>query len=33
MSLELKKADSKRSKYTVTVYSDDKAYTRREIRA
>ncbi len=30
VSLELKKADSKRSKYTVTVYSDDKAYEKRD---
>ena len=29
VSLELKKADSKRSKYTVTVYSDDKAYEKK----
>ena len=30
VSLELKKADSKRSKYTVTVYSDDKAYEKKD---
>jgi chromosome segregation ATPase len=30
VSLELKKADSKRSKYTIAVYSDDKQYEKRD---
>ena len=30
VSLELKKADSKRSKYTIAVYSDDKAYEKKD---
>ena len=30
VSLELKRADSKRSKYTITVYSDDKAYEKKD---
>lgn len=30
VSLELKKADSKRSRYTLAVYSDDKAYEKKD---
>ena len=30
MSLELKKADSKRSKYTIAVYSDDRQYEKKD---
>ena len=30
VSLELKRADSKRSKYTIAVYSDDKAYEKKD---
>jgi chromosome segregation ATPase len=30
VSLELKKADSKRSRYTIAVYSDDKAYEKKD---
>ena len=30
VSLELKRADSKRSKYTLTVYSDDKQYEKKD---
>jgi hypothetical protein len=30
VSLELKKADSKRSKYTIAVYSDDKMYEKKD---
>jgi len=30
VSLELKRADSKRSRYTITVYSDDKAYEKKD---
>lgn len=30
VSLELKKADSKRSKFTIAVYSDDKAYEKKD---
>ncbi len=30
VSLELKKADSKRSKFTLVVYSDDKQYEKRD---
>src|SRR5450631_1056724 len=30
VSLQLKKADSKRSKYTITVFSDDKAYEKKD---
>jgi predicted nucleic acid-binding Zn-ribbon protein len=30
VSLELKKADSKRSKYTLAVYSDDKQYEKKD---
>jgi chromosome segregation ATPase len=30
VSLELKKADAKRSKYTITVFSDDKQYEKKD---
>ena len=30
VSLELKRADSKRSKYTIAVYSDDKMYEKKD---
>jgi chromosome segregation ATPase len=30
VSLQLRKADSKKSKYTVTVFSDDKAYEKKD---
>jgi len=30
VSLELKRADSKKSKYTLTVYSDDKQYEKKD---
>jgi IS30 family transposase len=30
VSLELKRANSKRSKYTIAVYSDDKAYEKKD---
>lgn len=30
VSLELKKADSKRSRYTISVYSDDKQYEKKD---
>ncbi|MGA2168403.1 MAG: hypothetical protein ABSG62_09330 [Terracidiphilus sp.] len=30
VSLELKRADSKRSKYTIAVYSDDKQYEKKD---
>ena len=30
VSLELKKADSKRSKYTIAVYSDDRQYEKKD---
>ena len=30
VSLQLKRADSKRNKYTITVYSDDKAYEKKD---
>jgi len=30
VSLELKKADSKKSRYTLTVYSDDKTYEKKD---
>jgi chromosome segregation ATPase len=30
VSLELKKADAKRSKYTIAVYSDDKEYDKKD---
>ena len=30
VSMELKRADSKKSKYTITVYSDDKAYEKKD---
>jgi len=30
VSLELKRADSKRSKYTLAVYSDDKQYEKKD---
>lgn len=30
VSLELKKADSKKSRYTLVVYSDDKSYEKKD---
>ena len=30
VSLELKKADSKKSKYTIAVFSDDKQYEKKD---
>jgi hypothetical protein len=30
VSLELKRADSKRSRYTIAVYSDDKMYEKKD---
>jgi len=30
VSLELKKADAKKSKFTLTVYADDKEYEKKD---